>query len=66
MTKKIFSYNVNGIRAALNKGLIEWMKEAKPDVLCIQETKAQPEQIDNPAFEKLGYHCYWYAILRSY
>ena len=42
---KIISYNVNGIRAAMNKGLCEWLQQEQPDVLCLQETKAQPEQI---------------------
>ncbi|MGB0777500.1 MAG: exodeoxyribonuclease III [Flavobacteriaceae bacterium] len=57
----ILSYNVNGIRAAMKKGFIEWLKAANPDILCIQETKAQPEQIDSAAFEELGYKCYWFS-----
>lgn len=65
MTKKIFSYNVNGIRAAFNKGLVEWMKLVDPDVLCIQETKAQPEQIDTTELEAMGYHCYWYSAQKK-
>lgn len=63
--KKIISYNVNGIRAALNKGLINWLKEEDPDILCIQETKAQPEQIDNSLFEEAGYYCYWYSAQKK-
>jgi exodeoxyribonuclease III len=55
MSLKIISYNVNGIRAALNKGFAEWMSKESPDVLCMQETKAQPEQIDTLVFEHLGY-----------
>ena len=43
--KKIITYNLNGIRAALSKGLIDWIKVASPDILCVQETKAQPDQI---------------------
>ena len=59
---KIVSYNVNGIRAALKKGLIEWLKATDADVVCFQETKAQPEQIDNSIFEDIGYHyCYWFS-----
>lgn len=58
---KIVSYNVNGIRAAINKGFVEWLKEADPDVLCIQETKARPEQFDVSLFEELGYNCYWHS-----
>ena len=57
----IISYNVNGIRAAINKGLIEWMKETTPDILCIQETKAQPDQIDMAPFEALGFKSYWHS-----
>ncbi|MEN8123466.1 MAG: exodeoxyribonuclease III [Bacteroidota bacterium] len=65
MTKKIISYNVNGIRAAFNKGLTEWVDQVNPDILCIQETKAQPEQIDNSEFEKMGYHCYWFSAQKK-
>jgi len=61
MAKIITSYNVNGIRAAMNKDLITWIKGNNPDILCLQETKAQPDQIDTKAFEELGYHCYWYS-----
>lgn len=55
---KIISYNLNGIRSAINKGLLTWLAEEQPDVFCIQESKAQPEQIDIPAFEEMGYHAY--------
>ena len=60
-THKIISYNVNGIRAALNKGLLDWVKKVKPGMLCIQETKAQPEQVDLEPFRKLGYLDYWHS-----
>jgi exodeoxyribonuclease-3 len=56
--KTILSYNVNGIRAALDKGLAEWLRDVSPDILCIQETKAGPAQINITLFEHLGYHCY--------
>ncbi len=55
---KIISYNVNGIRAALRKGFADWLTEENPDVLCLQETKAQPEQIDTMLFAELGYTTY--------
>ena len=55
---KIISYNVNGIRAAIGKGLLEWLQAESPDVFCIQESKAQPEQIDTMAMQELGYHSY--------
>ncbi|MCB0842258.1 MAG: endonuclease/exonuclease/phosphatase family protein, partial [Bacteroidetes bacterium] len=45
--KSIISYNVNGIRAAESKGLLEWLSEEDPDILCLQETKAQPDQLDD-------------------
>jgi len=57
----IVSYNLNGIRAAMGKGLMDWLKQCNPDVFCIQESKAQPEQIDCLAFEELGYHCYLHS-----
>ncbi len=59
--KKIISYNVNGIRAALKKEFATWIQEEKPDVLCIQESKAQVEQIDIPLFEHLGYYSNWHC-----
>ena len=62
---KIISYNVNGIRAALKKGLAEWLKEEKPDVFCIQETKANQEQVDVSAFEEMGYHINWFAAQKK-
>ena len=55
---KIISYNLNGIRSAIGKGLLDWLREENPDVFCIQESKAQPEQIDVLAFQELGYHSY--------
>ena len=56
---KIISYNVNGIRAAIKKGLVDWIKASQVDVLCIQETKAHKEQVDLTEIEALGYHTYW-------
>ena len=55
---KIVSYNLNGIRSAINKGLLDWLQTENPDVFCIQESKAQPEQIDTLAMQELGYHSY--------
>lgn len=62
---KIISYNLNGIRAALKKGFADWLASENPDVLCIQETKAQPEQIDSNLFESLGYKCYWFSAQKK-
>lgn len=55
---KIVSYNLNGIRAAIGKGLLDWLRTENPDIFCIQESKAQPEQIDTMAMQELGYHSY--------
>lgn len=59
---KIISYNVNGIRAAINKGFIDWLKSANPDVICLQEIKAMKEQLDLSLFEEAGYaYHYWFS-----
>ncbi|MEA3317524.1 MAG: exodeoxyribonuclease III [Bacteroidota bacterium] len=58
---KIISYNVNGIRAALKKDLIGWLKTESPDIFCIQETKAQEDQIDAEIFKEAGYYCYCFS-----
>jgi len=62
---KVLSYNVNGIRAALNKGFTDWLKAANPDVLCLQETKALKEQVDTAVFEELGYQHYWFSAQKK-
>ncbi len=62
---KIITYNVNGIRAAMNKGLVEWLKASNPDVLCLQEIKATPDQVDVNQFEALGYNLYWYPAQKK-
>jgi len=62
---KIITYNVNGIRAAMNKGLVNWIKSAAPDVLCLQEIKAHPEQVDLTEIEAMGYYHYWYPAQKK-
>ena len=63
---KIISYNVNGIRAALKKGFIDWLKAADPDVICIQETKAKKDQVDADEFVKAGYsYQYWFSAQKK-
>ncbi len=58
---KIISYNVNGIRAAMRKGLTDWLKLIDADVVGFQEIKAKEEQIDTEALKTLGYHYqYWF------
>lgn len=57
---KIISYNVNGLRAAINKGFREWFEQENPDIICLQETKMQEDQVDKMYFEMLDYHQYWH------
>ena len=56
---QILTYNVNGIRAALRKDFSSWLKAVNPDIICLQEIKANPEQFDENIFTDLGYHCFW-------
>ncbi|MCL1938706.1 MAG: exodeoxyribonuclease III [Candidatus Azobacteroides sp.] len=51
----IVSFNVNGIRSAISRGLWNWLEKESPDIFCVQETKAQPDQIDLLTFQSLGY-----------
>ncbi|MEJ1221263.1 exodeoxyribonuclease III [Sediminicola sp. 1XM1-17] len=63
---KIVSYNVNGIRAALNKGFLNWLQAVDPDVVCLQEIKANKEQLDLEVFEAAGYpYHYWYSAQKK-
>lgn len=65
---RIVSWNVNGVRAALKKGLLDFLSRESPDVLCLQEIKATPEQIaasDLAALEKLGYRAYWHPAKKA-
>jgi exodeoxyribonuclease-3 len=63
--KKIISYNVNGIRAATRKGFLDWLKAVDPDIVCIQETKAQPDQAPLFDLEVLGYRSFWYSAQKK-
>lgn len=62
---RIITYNVNGIRAAMSKGLTNWIKTVNPDVLCLQEIKATPDQVNVPELEALGYHLYWHPAQKK-
>jgi exodeoxyribonuclease-3 len=63
---KIISYNVNGIRAAINKGFMEWLQSANPDVICLQEIKAMENQLDISLFEDAGYkYHYWFSAQKK-
>lgn len=58
---RVISYNVNGIRAAIKKGFVEWLSENPADIICLQETKATKEDVDTSEIEKLGYTSYWFS-----
>ena len=63
---KIISYNVNGVRSAQSKGLVEWLKSTNADVVCLQEIKANKDQIDLAPFEEAGYnHHYWFSAQKK-
>jgi len=54
----VLTYNINGVRAALKKGLNGWLSVVDADIVCLQEIKAKPEQFDEQAFNKIGYECH--------
>ena len=56
---KLLCWNVNGIRAVAKKGFFEWLKKESPDILCLQETKASPENLTQDLLEPPGYQTYW-------
>ena len=58
---RIISYNVNGIRAAIKKGFIDWLKTDPADIICLQETKATEQDVDMKEIEKLGYAHHWFS-----
>lgn len=58
---KIISYNVNGLRAAMKKGFCEWLQTHPADVICLQEAKAQPTDVDCKVFNDMGYYDYWFC-----
>lgn len=62
---RIISWNVNGIRAAQKKGLLAWLERESPDILCVQETKAHPDQLDAELRNPPGYHAYFHAAERK-
>jgi exodeoxyribonuclease-3 len=65
MSKRLISWNVNGIRAIQKKGFLQWLLDDQPDVLCIQETKAQPEQLDASLTRMPGYHVFFASAERK-
>ncbi|MGQ7870212.1 exodeoxyribonuclease III [Sunxiuqinia sp. sy24] len=63
--KRILSYNVNGIRAAIKKGFQDWLVAENPDIICLQETKAQPGQMEEDTFDALGYQIYAHSAVKK-
>lgn len=58
-TLSILSWNINGIRAAHKRGLLQWLLNEQPDLVCLQETRAQSAQVNDALRRPLGYHAYW-------
>ena len=62
---RIISYNVNGIRAAIKKGFLDWLKTDPADVICLQEVKAHKEDIDIPSIKEAGYESAWFCAQKK-
>jgi len=62
---RIVTFNVNGIRSAIGKGLLSWLEQEQYDVICLQEVKARLEDVDITAFQNLGYHVYWFSAQKK-
>lgn len=62
---RLLSWNVNGIRAVQRKGFLDWLDKEQPDVLCVQETKASPEQVSEKLREPEGYNAFWHSAERK-
>ena len=58
--KRIITYNLNGIRSAMSKGWLDWVKIVNPHIICVQEIKAQTDQLNLNDFTDAGYYSYWY------
>ena len=65
MDLTLLSWNVNGLRAAHRKGFVEWLQESQPDMICLQEIKAQPDQLPEPIKEIEGYHAFFHSAERK-
>jgi len=62
---RILTLNCNGIRSAARKGLFGWLPSGSPDVVCLQETRAQEHQLEHDDFRPAGYHCHYFHAERS-
>jgi exodeoxyribonuclease-3 len=61
---RLYSWNVNGVRSAISKGMLDWLRQLEPDVLCLQETKAAPSDLPDAALQPDGYGSYWATAQR--
>jgi exodeoxyribonuclease-3 len=62
---RIISYNVNGIRAAIKKGLLDWLKTDPADIICVQETKAAKEDVAHEELRAMGFHDFWFSAQKK-
>src|SRR5258705_10967839 len=62
---RIISYNVNGIRSAIKRGFIDWLKTNPADIICLQEIKASRDDIDIELIESAGYRSYWFSAQKK-
>lgn len=62
---RLISWNVNGIRAAVKKGFLDYLEQEDPDILCIQESKAHKEQLSSEILEDHGYYAYWHSGIKK-
>lgn len=62
---RIITYNVNGIRSAMSKGLVEWLQTDPADIICLQEIKAHKENVDFARIEELGFETYWFPAQKK-
>ena len=58
---KLISWNVNGVRAVVKKGFLDWLDQEQPDILCLQETKAHIDQLAAEILTDHGYHTFWHS-----
>ncbi|MDT8429001.1 MAG: exodeoxyribonuclease III [Pseudomonadales bacterium] len=64
---RVMSFNCNGVRSAARKGFFDWLPVADADIVCLQETKAQEQQLTDSVFRPAGYHCFYYdAVKKGY
>lgn len=62
---KILSYNINGIRSVISKGFIEWIRKVDSDIVCLQEVKANIDQVDLEPFLEMGYTPFWFSAQKK-